>query len=469
MRSAFAFHFHCLLVVLMAGCSGLYAAAPETFLAVGPRAFEAAARPLVEWRARELPARFVALEDVLAQTPGVDDPEKLKRYLYQQYREQRLRYVLLIGDADVLPVRYMVLDRVTPQAFDYAFYPSDLYYADVADAQGAFESWNHAADGFHAGYFGEVRGEKNKSDPINYDGVHYRPELAVGRWPVSTAAAVETVVAKTLAYERQLASAVDAPPVAGLLAIGGWVENRGMMDGIAAQLPTDWRPEKRYFVDAARDDHTPPPSAAEVVKLFNNGAALILHSGHGADDAWAESFGLGNLKQLQNTARLPIVFSAGCSTARFATLPPYEPYLDVQGQAHKGTNDGEVFSAPPPPPACYQTGVYNRTGLGEQLVCAGPMGAVAYVGCNTGSQPCGMTLMAGFVRSLAVRPDARLGDAWAGAVTYYYDAEHLAELKPNADWYPPSIFFQGMKFMLYGDPALRLPAAKATATKSDAK
>ena len=27
---------------------------------------------------------------------------------------RRLRYVLLVGDADVMPVRYMVLDRVTP-------------------------------------------------------------------------------------------------------------------------------------------------------------------------------------------------------------------------------------------------------------------------------------------------------------------------------------------------------------------
>ena len=47
-------------------------------------------------------------------------------------------------------------------------------------------------------------------------------------------------------------------------------------------------------------------------------------------------------------------------------------------------------------------------------------------------------------------------DCWADAVRYYYDAEHLADLKPDAEWYPPSIFFQGMKFMLFGDPTLPL-------------
>jgi hypothetical protein len=63
----------------------------------------------------------------------------------------------------------MVLDRVTPAAYDYAFYPSDLYYADVAKQDGHFDDWNARHEGFHAVYYGEVRGEKNKEDPINFD------------------------------------------------------------------------------------------------------------------------------------------------------------------------------------------------------------------------------------------------------------------------------------------------------------
>ncbi len=39
-----------------------------------------------------------------------------------------------------------------------------------------------------------------------------------------------------------------------------------------------------------------------------------------------------------------------------------------------------------------------------------------------------------------------------------YEKEHLATLKPDSGWYPPSIFFQGMKFMLFGDPSLKVPA-----------
>ena len=47
-----------------------------------------------------------------------------------------------------------------------------------------------------------------------------------------------------------------------------------------------------------------------------------------------------------------------------------------------------------------------------------------------------------------------VGDCWASAIRYYYDKEKLARLTPNNDWYPPTIFFQGMKFMFFGDPTL---------------
>src|SRR5205814_1253305 len=112
-----------------------------------------------------------------------DDPERLKRAIYQRWTGggRALKYLLLVGDTDVMPVRYMVVDRNTEPAFNYAFYPSDLYYADLARADGSFEDWNAEKQGFHGAYFGEVRGEHFKDDPINYDHIDYHAELAVGR------------------------------------------------------------------------------------------------------------------------------------------------------------------------------------------------------------------------------------------------------------------------------------------------
>ena len=431
-------------------------AAPR-LLIVTPRQFAAELASFVEDKRRDLPVEVLLLDAVLTDNPGADDPEKLKQALYRAWRERAVRYVLLVGDADVLPVRYMVLDRVTPAAFDYAFYPSDLYYADVAKGDGAFDDWNARKNDFHAQYYGEVRGEKHKTDPINFDEIHYRPELALGRWPVSTPEEVRLVAAKTMAFEKRVANGEVAAPRVGLICNAGWVDSRGRLDRVARSLPTTWKIEKRYFSDPGREATTPPPTEQELLQLLNTGVELLLHAGHGTDGSWNECLFAKHLDRIHNADHLPVMMSAGCSTGRLATLPPYEPYLDIHGVEHQGSDAGEVFAAPPPPPAPYQRGRFNPPGLGEQLVRSGPHGAVAYIGCNTGSQPCGLTLLEGFAQAWGQAASPRLGDCWAEAVTFYYDRERLASLQPTPDWYPPSIFFQGMKFMLFGDPSLRLP------------
>jgi hypothetical protein len=421
---------------------------------VAPERFHRALAKFEAYRAKQRPTKLASLESILKTTNGTDDPERLKRWLFREWKEQHLRYVLLVGDADIVPVRYMVLDRATLAAYDFAFYPSDLYYADVARRDGSFDDWNARKDGFHASYFGEVRGEKNKKDAINFDQIDYRAELAVGRWPVDSVAEVELLAQKTMTQDRaNLAAKGKASRCAAFVYVPGWVDARGQMDRWTQQLPKGWKSSKLYGGGPKPES----PDDRHVTGLLNEGTSLVFHVGHGEDNGWVHSINVGTLPRLHNADRLPVVLSAGCSTARFATLPPYEPYEDIHGAKHKGTNAGEVFSSPPPAPSAYARGRYNNTGLGELIVRQRSSGAVAYIGCNTGGQPCGLTLLEGFVRSLHDLPLPTLGDCWAGAINYYYDAENLATIKPNNDWYPPSIFFQGMKYMVYGDPALSLP------------
>jgi hypothetical protein len=137
--------------------------AKKGLVVVAPDALRDAVAEFVKFKSEQLPTELVSLQEVLKSSGGVDDPERLKRFLFSRWKEKQIGYVLLVGDADVMPVRYMVLDRVTKEAFDYSFYASDLYYADLAKADGSFEDWNAQKEGFHARYFGEVRGEKNKT------------------------------------------------------------------------------------------------------------------------------------------------------------------------------------------------------------------------------------------------------------------------------------------------------------------
>jgi hypothetical protein len=443
------------------------AAPPPALLVIAPQPLLAALQPLVEQRRREgLRADAVALADALA-GDGADDAEKLKRFLFARHeRDQALRYVLLVGDADVMPVRFMVLDRCTPAAFDYAFYPSDLYYADLTKRDGSFEDWNATKVGFHRSYYGEVRGEKNKRDPINFDDVDYLPELAVGRWPVDTPAEVERVVRKTIAFSQWVAGGGGRSAL--LLGVPGWIEARPLLEGAAAALPKDWQVQRLWWQDGPADPGIRDATAEHVLAAWNDSPGLVLHAGHGSEHGFDRSLGLGRLAALHN-AQPAIAMSIGCTTARLCTLPPYEPYVDVDGHPHAGTDHGEAFAAPPPPPAVYQRDGCNGTSFGEQLVRGTDHGAVAYVGCDTGGQPCAATLLAAFAQACGDLQQPRLGDAWTFAVAEYWRREHLAELRPDDGWYPPSIFFQAMKYLLLGDPSLPLPGRAAVPPAADGR
>lgn len=436
--------------------------AAAALLIIAPGAFAPALEEFIAFKGERIASEFVALETALGSARGCDDAERLKRYLYERWRADGIRYALLVGDAGVLPLRYMSLDRSTAPAFNYAFYPSDLYYGDLAKRDGSFESWNAATIGFHEGYFGEVRGETNKFDPINYDCIDYRPEIAIGRWPVRTTDEAAALAHKSMRHERavearahdtaSMPEAQRAKPLAGLVMVGGWIDARPMFERLRTRLEPSWKVDRRYFGGA--DYGVEEPSEAQVVALVGSGASLILHAGHGNDDRWEGCLSVASIPAMVKADALPIVMSAGCSTARCATLPPYEPYEDVLGVRHAGTNAGEVFTAPPPPPSCYAKGEFDRTGLGEELVRDPSRGAIAYIGCNTGSQPCALTLVEGFVDAVATLPSPRLGDCWTHAIDFYWRKEGLDSIVPTQSWYPASIYFQGMKFMLYGDPSL---------------
>jgi hypothetical protein len=412
---------------------------------VTPKAFADSLEPYLAHRRAEMPVRVLVFEEVDEDFQGVDAAERLKRAIYAQWRDERCRYVLLVGDADRLPVRYMMLDRIDEAAADVAFYGSDLYFGDVAKRDGSFEDWNARRDSVHGDYFGEVHGERNKSDPVNFDSIDYLPELGVGRWPVSDQAELAALVDKSIRYER--GHDWTTPRRAALLHVPGWVDASQSLERIAESLRGFAIRRHGYGNDA--QDHRAPAVEA----TWRAGIDLLVHSGHGSPEGYDQSIGLASLKQMESADRLPIVLSAGCSTAYFATLPPYEGYLDVTGERHAGTVAGERFAAPPPPPSCMQPADLDRTGFGERAVL-GPGGAIAYFGCNTGGQPCGLTLVEEFAMAIGSGKALRLGDAWRMAVTRYHERERLAELVPDDGWYPPSIFFQAMKYPLFGDPSL---------------
>src|ERR1035438_5606648 len=69
-------------------------------MVIAPSVFHPALQEFVAHKQKLLPTELRSLEDILQKTNGADDPEKLKRFLYAQWRERGLGYVLLVGDVD---------------------------------------------------------------------------------------------------------------------------------------------------------------------------------------------------------------------------------------------------------------------------------------------------------------------------------------------------------------------------------
>src|SRR5690242_919686 len=69
-------------------------------LIVAPERFLPALTPYVRHKQTQLSTRTASLEEILRTSPGVDDPERLKQYLYGEWKRHNLGYVLLVGDAN---------------------------------------------------------------------------------------------------------------------------------------------------------------------------------------------------------------------------------------------------------------------------------------------------------------------------------------------------------------------------------
>lgn len=237
----------------------------KKLLIVARRAEHDVLAPFVAHKKKLLPTELVLLEDVLKKAKGADDAEKLKRYLYDRWKKDHVGYVLLAGDAEVIPVRYIAENGLGSMQGGWAFAPTDLYYADLARRDGSFDDWNARTDGFHAAYYGELMGYDGK-DPINQDKIDYLPEVAVGRWPVHTRAQLQTVVAKTIKYESHvLADNVTAARRIAFVNSPDLEDNREKMITWADQLAvlTGCRPVRLLYKDNGRDDKTPPPDQAD--------------------------------------------------------------------------------------------------------------------------------------------------------------------------------------------------------------
>jgi hypothetical protein len=404
--------------------------------------------------------KIITLEDIYAAFEGRDEAEKVKYCLADYSIQSKTRFAMLVGDGDRFPVRYTKSDIDRPAIKNWGFFSTDIYYANLFKADGSFDDW----DGNKNGYFGELQGEVY-TGPINMDNVDLDPEMCVGRIPVSTKEEVSNYVGKVIHYEST-ASSGDWINNVLLIATTDFVQEAPLfMDELAKNFLKDKQVFKLYGeipeeiasklkADNINIEKTAPINTENVVNYINSGVSFICHFGHGTSDSWYEILSIKDFNELDNFDALPIVFTGGCSTADFECHPPYDTYIDINGNWHNGEAAGEVFQDIPPQPACLQP-KSNHEGMGEVSTVYNTNGFIGYIGCNTGAQPFSWQLNYLFFKSLIMGKDT-LGEMWNYAIKEYYIQTEVPTETYQPDWTAVANFHQPWKFFLFGDPSLRI-------------
>ena len=423
---------------------------PYELLIVTPRVFLEPMRRLADWKTSTgIPAGLILLEDVDRMCEGRDAPERIKRCLALYQQKSGVRYAMLAGDGDRFPIRWTMADIVGPTVGNTAFYPADLYYADLYNEDGTFDEW----DANDNGYFGEIGGEI-RSGLLNIDRADLDPDIAVGRAPVSTAEEAAIYVEKVIAYEKFAYGSDWAHKVLAISSGGYMADDCARQEEMLALLPADWEITRLYTAgNPCRT--TPELSADTIVDALNKGTGLVSFLGHGNMDLWADAVTVKEFARVENAKQLPVVFSGGCGTATFTAYPPGGPYEDVDGAHHAGGGAGEVFPSIPPAPAPLQT-ADNLDGIMEFTLVQAANGVVIYVGAVTGAQFPAMFDVNKFFFEGIIQAGPRAGDAWNYAIRRYYQVHTFEDIYDHADWYVLADFHQMWKFMLFGDPSLRI-------------
>ncbi len=291
-----------------------------------------------------LKANITTLEEIYKAFPGRDKTEQIKYFIKDAIEEWGTKYVLLVGEMRLLPIRQT-------DAYPWGNYHgegilSDLYYADIYNSDYEFSSWDTNQDDV----FGQIKynWSWNNIKVEIIDEVDLYPDVHVGRLACRNIDEVDLLVKRIIDYETQtyakewfkriiLAGGDTFPPGKGsdLNVFEGEITN----SQVAEELP-DFEHVKLWASKRNLNAFT-------FNRAINKGAGFLTYAGHGFEHGWGTykpnalrgKMGFTNplyytpfLQFLNNKEKLPIIFFDACLTAKLdfwiGDLADYYPVVN---------------------------------------------------------------------------------------------------------------------------------------------
>jgi hypothetical protein len=440
---------------------------------IAPEAFASELQRLIDHKNTYNMKTFLkTTESIYDEYVGFDKAEEIKFFIKDAFDTYGITYVMLVGGMDTyffgpsrddanlgasrwhLPVRYTNL-KEGGSVYDPG-YISDIYFADLYDAEGNFSSWDKdkfgTSDGIYAKWTQMVSGK---------DILDLYPDVYVGRLACRNKREVTIMVDKIIEYETT--TTPDAVWFNRMIGIGGdshddsglgtnYIEGEVLCDYVFDTYMTDVDAVRLY----ASHRHSQPdfiPSPEAIVREISKGAGYVLFDGHGhpgswnthwpGEYTWSDTPGGINcyeFPKFSNSGKYPITVIGGCHNSQFniSIFPTLlnKPYMWTHGT---------------PYPLCFGWWIVRKVD-GGAIASMGNTG-LGYGAVGEGAEgPATLERFGGYQEIMFFKAIDEgvefLGDAWGLANTYYLNKypgmDYMIDCKTVQQW------------ALLGDPSLKI-------------
>jgi len=202
-------------------------------------AFSNSFQPLINlYQSTGMTSQVVTTQTIGSTMTGQDLPEKIRNFIIQEYQSNGVEYVLLGGDAELVPYRGFYCHVQSSSIYEDSNIPSDLYYSALDG------TWNTNGN--------SLWGEPGEDDLL--------PEVAVTRFPFNTETELQHMIHKSVSYQSN--------PVAGdlqqpFLAAEHLYDNPMTFGGDYLDLLIDEQTANGYYT------HGIPSSENSITKLYD--------------------------------------------------------------------------------------------------------------------------------------------------------------------------------------------------------
>jgi len=367
--------------------------------------------------------KLVSVDSVIAQYPGSDTPDKIRNFLVDKYIPWGIHYLLIGGNIDLIPMKICYPD--SEHNYDT---PTDYYYAELTD------DWDSDGDG----YYGEY----------GQDSIGFLPEVIVGRFPFNDFNRLNSVVRKTINFEKDTGNWKENALLLGAFSNfenednTGWPSCDGavLMETIKDSLLSGWTYTRMYEKEGLAPSQYQceyPLTRNNVVSVWSDGQySIVPWFGHG-------SAGGAYRKWWDNDDGDSIPEAGEMSWAPFMYITDAQSLDDMYPSI--------VFAA-----SC--DNAEGDSNIARELIGNGASGVIAatrYGWYTPGwSKPSDGDLASlnYYFYYYLVSQDEKLGDALFDDKVYYFNNLYFPDpWAGDPDWSPQQNL---LDYTLFGDPSL---------------